>query len=339
MVGFPKDIADPENAQPPKTTTTTTTAKSGTVKPGPVQALANLQKATKPPDTLTMAVDAVRELAGRKGASVIAIRSHVVSCHPDVDQVRLKRLLKNALAKGLATGVLVRPGGVNPEISSAVGRYKLGKPVATKVKKLKAAVDGNVEEALVEAQAGATKKAKAPKAAKASAAVKVDASATERAKKPKVDAKLEATASSSDSLTNATKAKPAKLKTTIVEKKKVVKKRTSLAVLKLGSKNAGKEAELNAKAPRAKKTTAKRGAKVLPAAVETGGDAAGDDDDESHGTKAKVPKKTKPTVMKTARVKVVKIDADEAKVKKPRAVAPKKEAAPKKVKVERKPAA
>ncbi|CAM9964096.1 unnamed protein product [Lampetra planeri] len=338
MVGFPKDIADPETAPPPKTTTST--AKSGAVKPGPVQALANLQKASKPPDTLTMAVDAVRELAGRKGASVIAIRSHVVSCHPDVDQVRLKRLLKNALAKGLATGVLVRPGGVDPEISSAVGRYKLGKPVATKVKKLKlkAAVAGNVEEALVEAQAGATKKAKAPKAAKASAAVKVDASAIDRAKKPKVDFELEAAASSSDSLTNATKAKPAKLKTTIVKEKKVVKKRTSLAVLKLGSKNAGKEAELNAKAPRAKKTTAQRGAKVLPAAVETGG-GGGDDDDESHGTKAKVPKKTKPTVVKTARVKVVKIDAGEAKVKKPRAVAPKKETAAKKVKAEQKPAA
>lgn len=330
MVGFSKDITDPENSPPPKTTTTAA-AKSGVVKPGPVQALASLQKTTKPPDTLTMAVDAVRELAGRKGASVMAIRSHVVSCHPNVNQVRLKRLLKNALAKGLATGVLVRPDGVNPEISSAVGRYKLGKPVATNVKKpkLKAAVAGNVEEALVEAQAGATKKAKAPKAVKASAAVKGDASSTERAKKPKVELYLEAAASSSDSLTNATKAKPAKLKTTIVAKK-VVKKRTSLAALKLGSKNAGEEAELNAKAPRAKKTTAKRDAKVLLAAVETGGN------DESHGTKAKVPK-TKPTVVKTARVKVVKIDAGEPKVKKPRAVAPKKETAAKKVKAEQKP--
>ncbi|XP_032819111.1 uncharacterized protein LOC116947457 [Petromyzon marinus] len=328
MVGFPKDITDPENVQPLKTTAA---AKTGTGNPGPAQALDNLRKATKPPNTLTMAVDAVRELAGRRGVSVIAIRSHVVSSHPDVDQVRLKRLLKNALAKGLATGVLVRPNGVAPEISPAVGRYKLGKPVATNAKKLKlkAAVVDNVEEALVEARPVATKKAtapKAPKAGKASAAVTVDAS-TKRAKKQKVDLELEAATASS---TNTTKLKPAKPKNTTVEKKKVVRNRNSLGILTLGSKNAGKAVQLNAKAPRAKKTTARQGAKVLPAVVEADGD------DESHGTKdAKVPKKTKTKVVKTA---VVKFNA-EAKDKKPRAVASKKETAAKKTKAEQKPVA
>ncbi|XP_015730358.1 histone H1oo [Coturnix japonica] len=75
------------------------------------------------PSTLHMVLEALQAQDGKKGASVVAIKRFILTKYPAVDPVRIKYLLKRALATGLSRGVLVRPQ--NSSALGATGRFKL----------------------------------------------------------------------------------------------------------------------------------------------------------------------------------------------------------------------
>ncbi|NWI62255.1 H1FOO protein, partial [Todus mexicanus] len=77
--------------------------------------LGQSQRSQHPP-VLHMVMEALRAHDQKKGVSVITIKRFILSKYPAVDPIRLKYWLKQALSKGLSSGVLVRP----PK-SSAVG--------------------------------------------------------------------------------------------------------------------------------------------------------------------------------------------------------------------------
>lgn len=70
-----------------------------------------------------MVIEALRAQDGTKGASVVTIKRFILAKYPAVDPVRLKYLLKQALAKGLSRGDLVRPH--NSSALGATGRFKV----------------------------------------------------------------------------------------------------------------------------------------------------------------------------------------------------------------------
>ncbi|XP_021264899.1 histone H1oo isoform X2 [Numida meleagris] len=75
------------------------------------------------PPTLHMVLEALQAQGGQKGTSVVAIKRFILAKYPAVDPVRLKYLLKRALATGLSRGFLVRPH--NSSALGATGRFKL----------------------------------------------------------------------------------------------------------------------------------------------------------------------------------------------------------------------
>lgn len=84
--------------------------------------LARSRRSRHPP-TLHMVLEALQAQDGKKGASVVAIKRFILTKYPTVDPVRLKYLLKRALATGLSRGFLVRPH--NSSALGATGRFKL----------------------------------------------------------------------------------------------------------------------------------------------------------------------------------------------------------------------
>ncbi|NXG47411.1 H1FOO protein, partial [Psilopogon haemacephalus] len=80
------------------------------------------------PSTLHMvmeALQALQEQDPRKGVSVVAIKRFILHKHPDVDPIRLKYLLKQALSKGLSRGDLVRPH--SSSATGATGSFKVSR--------------------------------------------------------------------------------------------------------------------------------------------------------------------------------------------------------------------
>ncbi|NWY03685.1 H1FOO protein, partial [Nothoprocta ornata] len=75
------------------------------------------------PSTLTMVVEALEARGDKRGTSALAIRRYILAKYPSVDAVRLKRLLKRALAVGLSRGLLVRPR--DSAALGATGRFKV----------------------------------------------------------------------------------------------------------------------------------------------------------------------------------------------------------------------
>ncbi|KAG9333604.1 hypothetical protein JZ751_010820 [Albula glossodonta] len=86
------------------------------------------------PSTIDMVKEALKELDTRKGSSAQAIRGYILEKYPSVDAVRLKYMLRKALAKGLEGGTLMRPA--NSTGNGAQGRFRLA--VRSKAKEQKA---------------------------------------------------------------------------------------------------------------------------------------------------------------------------------------------------------
>ncbi|NWS69621.1 B4 protein, partial [Crotophaga sulcirostris] len=79
----------------------------------------------KHPSTLRMITEALQAHDKKEGLSVIAIKQFILAKYPTVDPIRLKYLLKQALSKGLSSGVLVRPR--NSTAVGATGRFKVSR--------------------------------------------------------------------------------------------------------------------------------------------------------------------------------------------------------------------
>ncbi|XP_074139956.1 histone H1.8 isoform X1 [Sminthopsis crassicaudata] len=93
------------------------------------------------PPTLQMVAEALMAKGDKHGTSVAAIKFYIRQMYPAVNTKRFRYLLKQALAKGVSNGVLVRPR--NSTATGARGRFKLGtknKIRVTQTKKPRASV-------------------------------------------------------------------------------------------------------------------------------------------------------------------------------------------------------
>ncbi|XP_064352904.1 histone H1.8 [Camelus dromedarius] len=88
---------------------------------GPARSVARLPR--RHPPVLRMVLEALQAGEQRRGTSVAAIKVYILQKYPTVDVLRLKYLLKQALATGMRRGLLVRPA--NSRARGATGSFKL----------------------------------------------------------------------------------------------------------------------------------------------------------------------------------------------------------------------
>ncbi|XP_004442504.1 PREDICTED: histone H1oo [Ceratotherium simum simum] len=94
---------------------------SGTEKPGTSRG--GVPAPRRHPPVLRMVLEALQAGERRRGTSVAAIKVYILQKYPTVDLIRLKYLLKQALATGMRRGLLVRP--LNSKAKGATGSFKL----------------------------------------------------------------------------------------------------------------------------------------------------------------------------------------------------------------------
>lgn len=85
----------------------------------------SIQVLHRHPPVLRMVLEALQVGEQRRGTSVAAIKVYILQKYPMVDVIRLKYLLKQALATGIRRGLLVRP--VNSKAKGATGSFKVSR--------------------------------------------------------------------------------------------------------------------------------------------------------------------------------------------------------------------
>lgn len=94
----------------------------------PPTAVSRPSKAAAHPKYYDMLVEAIKALDEKKGASVIAIKHWIIQTYPELEQSRMKNLLRMAIKRGVDSGAIVRPKKSEAIGAALTGRYKLGKP-------------------------------------------------------------------------------------------------------------------------------------------------------------------------------------------------------------------
>eukprot|EP00057_Strongylocentrotus_purpuratus_P031542 XP_784934.1 PREDICTED: histone H1-delta-like [Strongylocentrotus purpuratus] len=94
----------------------------------PPTAVSRPSKAAAHPKYYDMLVEAIKALDEKKGASVIAIKHWIIQTYPELEQSRMKNLLRMAIKRGVDSGAIVRPKKSEAMGAALTGRYKLGKP-------------------------------------------------------------------------------------------------------------------------------------------------------------------------------------------------------------------
>uniref|UniRef100_UPI00358F12F9 sperm-specific protein PHI-2B-like n=1 Tax=Myxine glutinosa TaxID=7769 RepID=UPI00358F12F9 len=93
--------------------------------PAPAPARAPAPRA---PTTMQMMSEAIQSVHSRKGASLQAIRAHILTKYPEVGPTRIRGPLQRCLRHSLGSGAIVRPAGSVLGTTTIKGRFKLAKP-------------------------------------------------------------------------------------------------------------------------------------------------------------------------------------------------------------------
>uniref|UniRef100_A0A9L0T3I9 Histone H1.8 n=1 Tax=Equus caballus TaxID=9796 RepID=A0A9L0T3I9_HORSE len=119
----PGSIASSDTSTSVTSTTSTVglPGSSGTEKPGTSHS--SVRAPRRHPPVLHMVLEALQAGEQRRGTSVAAIKVYILNKYPAMDVIRLKYLLKQALATGMHRGLLVRP--TNSKARGATGSFKL----------------------------------------------------------------------------------------------------------------------------------------------------------------------------------------------------------------------
>ncbi|XP_044611116.2 histone H1.8 [Equus asinus] len=119
----PGSIASSDTSTSVTSTTSTVglPRSSGTEKPGTSHS--SVRAPRRHPPVLHMVLEALQAGEQRRGTSVAAIKVYILNKYPAMDVIRLKYLLKQALATGMHRGLLARP--TNSKARGATGSFKL----------------------------------------------------------------------------------------------------------------------------------------------------------------------------------------------------------------------
>merc|ERR1712142_1317144 len=119
--------------------------------------------AAAPPKTGPKTIDKVREaidtIEDKKGASVIAIKSYIMSTWPETNPSQLKNNLKKAIEKGFETGLFKRSKNSEVQGPGLSGRILLNKDFLAAEAKAKASKEKLAEKKAKEAEKKGEKKA------------------------------------------------------------------------------------------------------------------------------------------------------------------------------------
>ncbi|XP_051838745.1 histone H1.8 isoform X1 [Antechinus flavipes] len=233
------------------------------------------------PPTLQMVAEALMAKGDKHGTSVAAIKFYIRQMYPAVNMKRLRYLLKQALAKGVSNGVLVRPR--NSTATGARGRFKLvtkNKIKVTQTKKSRASVKPKKKKVVKTSEAGKVS-SEAETKKKVSATKKKMATTASPKKKVPATKKTVSADASSEKKVSATKKK---LSEEVSSKKKVpaTKKKVSEDALPKKKVPASKKKVAREASPKRKVPATK---KKVPTAVKKVPVKA--------STKTKVPEKAK----------------------------------------------
>ncbi|VDH91651.1 histone H1/5 [Mytilus galloprovincialis] len=136
----------------------------------------------KKPTTLSLIVASIQAMKNKKGSSVQAIRKYILANNKGVSAARLGTAMKLAFAKGLKSGVLVRPKS-SAGASGATGSFRVGKAPASPKKKAKKAKSPKKKAKKPKNKSNNAKAKKSPR--KKTAVKKSSKSKAKTSKKPK----------------------------------------------------------------------------------------------------------------------------------------------------------
>ncbi|XP_068940603.1 histone H1.8 [Petaurus breviceps papuanus] len=202
------------------------------------------------PPTLQMVAEALKAKGDKHGTSVAAIKFYIHQMYPAVNTKRLRYLLKQALAKGVSDGVLVRPR--NSTVTGARGRFKLVSKYKTRVTQTKsstAAVKPRKKKTVRTSEAGKVSSESLTKGKIPAAKKKVPTEALTKGKIPATKKKVSTEASTKRKVPETKKKVPTEAST----KKKVLSEASTKRKIPASKKKLSSEASTKRNVPATEK--------------------------------------------------------------------------------------